>query len=100
MTVTAIRGTKSQYENVTQGLLGVVQIDRNNNPVGQPVEPGDFVWLTDEEVELSSQAHKRPDDSPFTIREIVHRDPRTHNETARFTAAPLRKVERTKRAGA
>lgn len=85
----------TEYENVTQGLLGVIKIDRNNAPVGEPVEPGDHVFLTDEEVTLTERSHRRPqEDSPFVMREIVHRDPATHDETARFTSPPLRRVEK------
>lgn len=87
--------TKTEFENCTQGVLGVVKIDRKNDQVGVPVEPGDHVFLTDEEIELTEQSHKRPEiDSPFVLREIVHRDPNTHDETARFTASPLRRVEK------
>lgn len=86
------REIKTQFENCTQGVLGVVKINRKNEPVGDPVKPGAHVYLTAEEIELTEQAHENPKDSPFVIREIVHRDTSTHEETARFTAAPLRRV--------
>lgn len=88
--------TKTEYENVTQGVLGVVKINRKGDDVGEPVFPGDHTYLTDEEKTLTEQSHRNPADSPFSMREIVHRDPATHDETGRFKSAPLRRVEKTK----
>jgi hypothetical protein len=85
---------KTEFENCTQGYLGVVKVNRKGDPEGHPVEPGTRVFLTDEEVELTEQAVSRDAHSPFKIREIVHFDPRTGDETARFKAAPLSKVTR------
>lgn len=83
----------TEYENVTQGLVGVTKINRKNEPVAEPVEPGDHVFLTDEEKTLTERAHKRPqEDSQFVMRDIIHRDPNTHEETARFKSPQLRVV--------
>lgn len=83
---------KTEFVNKTQGYLGVVKIDRKGEPVGQPVPPEERVFLTAEEVELTEQAHARAEDSPFFIREIVHFNVATQEETDRFTAAPLERV--------
>lgn len=82
------------YENRTQGYLGAVKVNRKGDAEGVPVDPGTVVYLSDEEVELTEQAHAKPDDSPFKLREIVHFDPDTGDEAARFTAAPLSKVDK------
>lgn len=84
---------RTEFENRTQGYIGVVKVNRKGDPEGKPVEPGKRVFLTDEEIELTEQAVSQSDLSPFTVREIVHRDPHTGDETDRFRSAPLSKVE-------
>lgn len=93
MAVTAKKVEKVEFENRTQGYLGVVKIDRKGDEISLPVEPGARVFLTDEEIALTGQAHKRKQDSPFELREIVHFDQATGEETARFTAPPLERVK-------
>ena len=89
---TRTRVKRTAFENKTAGYLGAVKIDRKGDEKSVLVAPGDRVFLTQEEVELTEQSHARLADSPFTIREIVHIDPATGDEIARFTAAPLTKV--------
>lgn len=83
---------RTEFENRTQGYLGVVKVNRKGDPEGRPVEPGTRVFLTDEEIELTEQSVAREQHSPFKVREIVHFDPRTGDQIARFTAAPLSRV--------
>lgn len=85
---------RTEFENRTQGYVGAVKVNRKGDGEGIAVEPGKRVFLTDEEVELTEQAVSQADLSPFKIREIVHRDPQTGDEIARFSAAPLTRVEK------
>lgn len=87
--------TKTEFENRTQGYLGVVKINRKGDEQGVPVAPGTRVFLSDEEIDLTEQAVARAEHSPFAEREIVHFDSRTGNEIERFVAAPLSRVEKT-----
>lgn len=89
---TATKVKRVGFVNRTQGLVGAVKVNRKGDPDGVPVDPGSRVFLTEEEIELTEQAHAREEDSPFKLREIVHRDPLTGDETARFTAAPLERI--------
>ena len=80
------------FVNRTQGWVGAVRIDRKGDAKGVPVPPGERIFLTQEEIELTEQAPAHPEDSPFVVREIVHYDPKTADEIERFTAAPLERV--------
>lgn len=86
--------TKIEFLNRTQGWLGANRFNRKGDLEPVAVAPGERVFLTNEEIEATEQAHARPEDSPFVIREIVHIDLKTGEEIARFTCAPLeRKVK-------
>lgn len=87
------RGKKTAFENRTSGYVGAIKVNRKGDETSIPVAPGERVFLSDEEIELTEESYARSDRSPFKIREIVHLDPRTGEELARFTAAPLSKVE-------
>lgn len=87
------RARKIEFVNRTQGLIGANKLDRNNLEIAIVVNPGDHVFLTEEEIEMTAQAHKMPESSPFHPREIVSYDPQTLEETERFIAAPLERVK-------
>lgn len=91
---------KYGFVNRTQGLLGAVKINRKGDPAGVPVGPGDRIFLTNEEIELTEQSHARAEDSPFLKREIVHYDPATGDEIARFEAPPLEREKQPETAAA
>lgn len=91
---------KTEYVNRTQGFLGAVKINRKQEPEAVPVAPGDRVFLTAEEVQLTEESHAQAKDSPFKLREIIHFDQETGEETAKFTAAPLEKVARARKVAA
>lgn len=94
------RVEKIEFLNRTQGYLGVIKINRKGDDAPEAVRPGERVFLTAEEVTLTAQAHVRPEDSPFELREIVHYERETGDEIARFTAAPLEKQEKRVKAAA
>lgn len=90
----ATRTKKTEYHNRTQGYVGAVKLNRKDEPEGVPVAPDERIFLSADEVTLTEQSHNKAEDSPFSLREIVHFDPETGDEIARFTAAPLSKVDR------
>lgn len=85
--------SRDEFVNCTQGWVGVHKIDRKGDESAVPVEPGARVFLTAEEQQLTAEAHRTPENSPFTEREIIHFDIRTGDVVERFVSAPLRKVE-------
>lgn len=87
------RAKRTGFENRTQGFVGAVKVNRKGDPEGISVPPGERVFLTDEEIELTEQAPSRSEHSPFAEREIVHYDKETGDEIARFVGAPLSRIE-------
>lgn len=65
---------KVLYRNQSAGIVGVFMWDAKGNEKSLPVAPGETVWLSDEEVELTEAAHKSPTTSPFRDQEYVVRD--------------------------
>lgn len=86
------RVKKIEFINRTQGYLGAIKIDRKGDEKSVPVAPGERIFQTPEEVELTEQSHAHAEDSPYVVREIVHYEQATGDETNRFTAAPLERV--------
>lgn len=66
----AARPVKREYQNRTQGWLGAITISRKGDEVPIPVAPGERVFLTDEERDLTGNAHKQRKNSPFEIHHI------------------------------
>lgn len=87
---------RDEFVNRTQGWVGVVRINRKGDEVSESVEPGGRVFLTAEEQELTAQAHRRPEDSPFVVRTITHFDPHSGEPTETFEAPLLEKVPEKK----
>lgn len=91
-TATRTRVKRTEFLNRTGGYLGVIKIDRKGDDTSVPVKPGERVFLTDEEIELSEQSHARAENSPFTPRKITIYDPHTLEEVESFVACPLERV--------
>lgn len=87
------RVKRTEFVNKTQGFLGAIKINRKGDDESLPVAPGERVFLTEEEIELTEQAHAHAKDSPFFPREITHYDPHTLDPVEKFVSAPLARVE-------
>lgn len=83
---------KIEYLNRTQGWLSVRLINRRGEEESRSLEPGDRVFMTDEEREITARSHRLASDSPFVPREIVWHAMSTGEEIARFTAPMLQAV--------
>lgn len=85
---------RDEFVNRTQGWVGCVKLNRKGDEQPIAVEAGGRVFLTAEEQEITAQAHRRAEDSPFVPRQITHYDPLTHDPVDTFVAPLLEKVER------
>lgn len=56
---------KSKFENVSPGVLGVVQFDMEGKPKGVPVPYKGIVFLSEEEQILTANAPRNESDNPF-----------------------------------
>lgn len=64
--------TKDEFENASKGKLGVVLINpTDNKPRAAVVEPGDSVWLSEDEQILTANAPKKPENNPFTNGSLI-----------------------------
>jgi hypothetical protein len=70
----AERQKRTRYRNTTNGFVGAVRVKANGEEEGVAVEPGGWVDLTDEEVELTAKAPRRPEHNPFAPHEYEIRD--------------------------
>lgn len=68
---------KAQFQNTTDGYVGVVQIGVKGEPKGMPVAPGGTVWLSEDEQILTANAPRRPEDNPFVAQKLQRRHPET-----------------------
>lgn len=58
---------KTEFENVSEGVLGVVVVDPDTGKAhGIAVKPGDSVWLSEQEEILTANAPKLDEHNPFT----------------------------------
>jgi hypothetical protein len=57
--------TKDEFLNMTDGWLGVVELDHLGRAMGASVEPGGSCFLTEEEQILTANAPKDDKDNPF-----------------------------------
>jgi hypothetical protein len=63
MTTTA--ETRTEFENVSDGVIGAMVADGNGRMTGIPVRPGDTVWLTEAEEIATANASRKAEDNPF-----------------------------------
>jgi hypothetical protein len=56
---------KSEFENRSQGITGVVTIDPDGKRSPIPVKPGERVWLSEEEQIATANAPQQDTDNPF-----------------------------------
>lgn len=83
---------RDEFVNRTQGWVGVIKLNRKGDEQPTVVEPLGRVFLTAEEQELTEQAHRRREDSPFVERTITHFDPLTHDPVDTFVAPLLERI--------
>lgn len=83
------RQAKTEYLNRTQGWMSVRKIDRRGEEKNFQLAPGDRVFMTAEEVELTAQSHKTAAASPFVAKPITWRALSTGEHLVTFEAAPL-----------
>lgn len=56
---------KAQFRNTTSSHQGAVIFDQANKPHGISVAPGDTVWLSEDEQQMTANAPQDPHDNPF-----------------------------------
>lgn len=56
---------KRRFENVSPELHGAVILDADNKAKGVAVQPGETIWLSLQEEQLTAEAPVRPEDNPF-----------------------------------
>lgn len=62
MSTAAIR---TEFKNVSAGVIGAVVFDSKGERRGIPVKPGDTVWLTEPEEIATANAPRKDSDNPF-----------------------------------
>lgn len=62
---------KDEFENTTQGHIGVITLDPNGKERGIAVRPGATIWLTEAEQILTANAPRRDEDNPFANGQLV-----------------------------
>lgn len=68
---------KTPFRNTTTGYVGAITYGPRGEEKAIPVGPGDLVWLSEEEQELTANCHRSPQDNPFLPRRYEVRDPNT-----------------------
>lgn len=63
--------TRSEWKNVSEGVVGVVVYDDRNQRGGIGVKPGDSVWLTEQERIATANAPRREENNPFANGALV-----------------------------
>lgn len=56
---------KQQFQNQSGGYVGAVVIGPRGDDVGVAVEPGGYVWLSEQEQRLTANAPRQAKDNPF-----------------------------------
>lgn len=57
--------SKDEFENTSDGWVGVVQLNHLGHAKGQAVEPHGSVFLSEEEQILTANAPRKDEDNPF-----------------------------------
>lgn len=68
---------RAEFRNTTNGWIGAIRLDGRGEEKPIAVAPGDTVWLSQEEQELTANAPRRPEDNPFLAQPFENRDPNT-----------------------
>lgn len=68
---------KSEFRNTRDYMVGVVLYDQDGKPYGDVVQPGDTVWLSEQEQIATANAPKRPEDNPLANGTLVEVTPAT-----------------------
>lgn len=66
---------RQEFINTTDGQLGVSIFDVKGDPTSRAVGPGETVWLSADEQQLTANAPQRAEDNPFLIRAYKKFDP-------------------------
>lgn len=56
---------KSQFENTSGHMLGIVQMSPKGEPAGVPLYPAQTIWLSEQEQALTANAPRHDEDNPF-----------------------------------
>lgn len=73
MSTTATAEQRTEFENVSEGVIGVVVLNDDNKPHGTAVKPGETIWLSEREEILTANAPRRDEDNPFAKGWLVPR---------------------------
>ena len=68
---------KAEFRNTTTGFIGAITYTPSGEEKAIAVAPGDTVWLSEDEQELTANAPRLADDNPFLSRPFEVRDPNT-----------------------
>lgn len=80
---------KAEFKNTSRGVVGAIVIEPGKKPRGIAVQPGDTVWLTEEEQIATANAPRKAENNPFVNgsltlvtepQEIVNRRPIGYSE--------------------
>lgn len=84
-----IHDEKVEFINNTEGYLGVVTYAPNGDEKPVAVAPGDTVWLSEAEQELTAKAPKDAADNPFIEQQVAIIDPETGDLIGHKPVIPL-----------
>lgn len=62
---------KTEFKNVSGGIIGVVTVEPGGKIVPIPVQPGATIWLSEEEEIATANAPVRDEDNPFISGQLV-----------------------------
>lgn len=66
---------RSEFENVSPGVVGVVVVDDEGKRQGIAVKPNETVWLSEDEEIATANAPRRDEDNPFAKGWLVLKTP-------------------------
>jgi hypothetical protein len=62
---------KTEFQNASPGIIGVVTLEPGGKEVAIPVKPGATVWLSEDEQIATANAPQRDEDNPFVNGQLV-----------------------------
>lgn len=91
---------RTEFENTTQMWIGFIRIDIRGDVKSMAVEPFGRVMLSEDEQQLTADAHAEPGGNPFIDHHVELRDPRTQDVIESFVAPLLRRATSPRPTGA
>ena len=88
---------RAEFRNTTNGWIGAIKLTSRGEVQPVAVAPGDTVWLSEEEQELTANAPRKPQDSPFEQQPYTVHDRNTGEVVEEGTRAQLEMVDEARR---